>query len=299
MRTIQGLYFDTVNTITADCDEEILRSCMQLCKEFEKKLSKTIKGSDVWNLNASEGRPVQVSEDTCNIIKCALQFYQYTNKAFHIGIEPLVNLWNVKNAKEPPLDDEIKKAIQKVGELEIVVADNEITVPKGMQIDLGGIAKGYITDKVADFLRDKKINSGLLNFGGNIVAINTKPDKTPWKVGIQRPFATTGQDYFAITWLNNNTIVTSGIYERYFVSDGRLYHHIIDPKTGYPSSKGIILASVIGKESMVADALATSVLLLGWEEGKALCEKFGYEVLAVFESGEIFKSDGFQIQLVK
>ncbi len=299
MLTVQGKYFDTVNSITAECSEKVLDAAMKLCERYEHILSKTISGSDVWNINHSRGGGVQLRSETRDILACALDFYDKTDGAFNIGMKPLIDVWDIKHRDTPPAEEEIKAALQNIDISSIQLGNNYVLLPdKNISIDLGGIAKGYIADRVADYLRCNGVDSALLNFGGNIVCVGSKPDGTPWNIGLQSPFGQTQTDFFAITEIADGTVVTSGIYERCFMYEGKIYHHIIDPRTGQPSDSGIISASVIGKNSMIADALATSIILLGREKGLKLAEDFGYYAVCVSENGSVHKSEKIQINAI-
>lgn len=297
MNTIQGKYFDTVNSITAECPTALLEAAMKLCEKYERILSKTISGSDVWKINHSRGDRVQIKPETRDILVCALDFYDKTAGAFNIGMKPLIDLWDVKHRHTLPTEDEIKAALHEIDISEIRIENDSVIIPdKRIGIDLGGVAKGYIADCIANFLRSNGVDSALLNFGGNIVCVGNKPDGTPWNIGLQSPFGQTQTDFFAITEITDGTVVTSGIYERCFMCEGRIYHHIIDPRTGQPSASGIISASVIGKDSMIADTLATSIILLGWEKGLKLAEEYGYYAVCISENGSIYKSKKVQIK---
>ena len=300
MNTVYGSYFDTVNSICADCGTDTLEACMQLCDSYERMLSKTIPGSDVWKINHCKGGPVPISPDTRNILECAFRFYQLTEGAFNIALKPLIDVWDIKHRHSLPSEEEITEAMRylEIGGWELQ-GDCLIVPNEKAGIDLGGIAKGYIADRIADFLKSEGAASALLNFGGNIVCFGGKPDGSPWKIGLQTPFAPSQAEYFAVTELNEGTVVTSGIYERFFHADGRTYHHIIDPRTGWPSRSGILSASVIGKDSMTADALSTSLLLLGWEKGLKLAEENGYYALCITENGEVHRSEKWNINIIQ
>ncbi len=297
MQSVTGAYFDTVNTITADCADGVLEEAMKLCEIFHNRLGKNTGGSDVYRINHAGGRGVAVDGSTAEILNCSKEFYERTEGLFNISIEPLARLWDIKNRKQPPKDVEIQKALAHIDLRLLECGSGKAVLPLGMQLDLGGIAKGYIADAVAGFLKDKGVKHALLDFGGNIVAISGKDDDTPWKVGLKRPFASRTQDFFAVTELSGGTIVTSGIYERFFVYEGKIYHHILNPKTGYPADTDIVSVTVKGTNSMMADAVATSVLLMGWEKGRPFAEKLGYQVLGVLKNGGIAKSEDFCIML--
>ena len=175
---------------------------------------------------------------------------------------------------------------------QIKVEGNTVTLPEGMMIDLGGIAKGYIADELAAFLREQGVTSADLNLGGNVITIGRKPDGTAWRIGVQNPHGSRDESILILN-LVDATVVTSGNYERYFELDGVRYHHILDPETGYPVSNGLASVSIITQSSMYADALSTACYVLGLEEGMALIEELeDVEAIFITEDLEIHYSSG-------
>ena len=298
--TNTNFMFDTVTSISiysAKKDknpDEILGETINMCRALEKKLSKTIDTSDVSLINNSKGEPVQVSEETIELINLSKKYYTLSNGSFDITIAPLSEKWNFKNKDVKPLsDEEIQHLLPYVGMDFIEIDGNTVrkTNPNS-QIDLGGIAKGYIADKTAEYLKSKGVTSALINFGGNIVTIGNKPEGQPFKIGIQKPFSE-ANDIIGFINLENGTVVTSGSYERYFEYEGKKYHHILDPKTGKPAESGVTSVTIQCENSADADAISTACFVLGAEKGIEFIDSLdGVEAVFITDSGEIIKSKG-------
>ena len=268
-----GFYLDTVVTLTAYVDDaQVLQDALVVCGEYEKMLSRTIEGSDVWNINHAQGRPVTVSDDTLTILECARQVSSLSGGLFDVTIAPVSTLWDfTSGAAVLPDADAIAEAAERVDISKLTVEGNAVTLPAGMMIDLGGIAKGYIADAVKGYLEQRGVKSAILSFGGNIVAIGKKPDGKPWKVGIQDIDKPTGE-YMLVARNFGGSTVTSGIYERGFDLDGVRYHHILDPGTGWPIQNELASVTIFSDSSMWGDALATGAFALGTEKGAAMIE---------------------------
>lgn len=296
----QGIYFDTIITldIYGTKDKAVMGDCLILCEEFEKKFSKTVEGSDVWKLNHAEGAWVEVSEETIDILKEAIKYSELTEGAFDISIAPLTELWHVNdNDGILPTEEEIKEAMSHVNYQCIQIDGNKVRLTdEKAQIDLGGIAKGYIADKLEELMKERGVTSAMINLGGNIKVVGSKKDGSSWNIGIQKPFADRNEVIGSVM-IKDKTVVSSGIYERYFEYDGKIYHHIIDKTTGAPSESDLEAVTIIGESSTAADALSTSCLLLGSEEGMKLVEQTaGVEAVFVTRDGVILESSGAGFQ---
>ena len=231
-----GFYLDTVITLTAYTeDKQVLKDALEECGRYEQMMSRTIEGSDVWRINHAKGEPVEVSDDTMNILRCAQEISGKSGGAFDVTIAPVSTMWNfTKEPHELPDAEAIAKAAELVDYTRMKLEGNQVTLPEGMMIDLGGIAKGYIADRVKAYLKERGVKYAILSFGGNIVAIgNTKPDGTSWRVGIQDIDKQTGE-YMLISLNKGGSTVTSGTYERGFDLDGVRYHHLLSAETGWP-----------------------------------------------------------------
>ena len=206
-----GFYLDTVITLTAYTEDvQILNDALEECGRYERLLSRTVEGSDVWNINHAQGKPVTVSDDTIEILQTAASVSEASDGAFDVTIAPASTLWDfTSGAAVLPDARKLEEAAQLIDYTRVEIDGNEVTLPEGMMIDLGGVAKGYIADAVKYYLEDRGIESAILSFGGNIVAIGLKPDGTPWKVGIQDIDEPTG-NYMLVAANYGGSTVTSG-----------------------------------------------------------------------------------------
>jgi thiamine biosynthesis lipoprotein len=231
-------------------------------------------------------------------VEQALEYSRESNGAFDVSVGPLVRLWGIGSATPRiPGEQVLAAALDAVDYASVQTNEAERTIylpREGMGIDVGGIAKGYAADEAARMLREAGVKSALLDFGGNILVVGTKPDGTPWRIGIQVPDvnAVRGQ-YLGIAEITDLAVVTSGTYERYFVQDGKRYHHILDTTTGFPVENGLESVTIITSESMRADALSTSVFALGLEDGMDFVESLpGVEAAFVTAEGVVHLSSG-------
>ena len=289
-----GFYLDTVITLTAYTEDgQILKDAMEECGRYEQMLSRTIEGSDVWRINHANGKPVKVSEDTAAILRCAAEISENSSGAFDITIAPASTMWDFTSGKvELPDTEALAAAAALVDYSKVQLEGNTVTLPEGMMIDLGGIAKGYIADKVKAYLEERGVEHAILSFGGNIVAIGKKPDGKDWKVGIQDIDKPTGE-YMLVVANRGGSTVTSGIYERGFEVDGVRYHHLLNPKTGWPEQNKLASVTILSESSMEGDALATAAFILGKGKGLELIESLpGIEAVFIERDRKVTYSSG-------
>lgn len=253
---------DTVVSLTAVCDKDVLDGAFLLCEEYEQLLSRTVKGSDVYNLNCSDGF-IKVDSDTENIIKKSIYYAELSGGKFDITIHPVSSLWDF-NGEVIPSRNEIAEALKNVDYQSIEIVDSKVNL-NGKKIDLGGIAKGYIADKLLEYFKQNNATEGIIDLGGNLVVWGDRD----YTLGIKKPFS---DGIAAKIKLRNKTIVTSGTYERYIEQDKKIYHHILDTKTGYACESDLNSATIICNSSLDADALSTICILLGLEKAKELIE---------------------------
>jgi FAD:protein FMN transferase len=300
MKTVEGKYFDTINTISAYGEESLLQEAMDRCSFYNALLSKTIEGSDVWKINHAGGKPVLVGNDTTTILRTAGEISAASAGAFNIAVGSAVNLWKFTSG-EARIPDEasLKASLSTADYSQIRLDGNTVTAPAGMKIDLGGIAKGYIADRIADFLRERGILHAILNFGGNVVTLGCKLDGTPWNVGLQYPFGEHGKKCWATVPCSDGSVVTSGIYERGFYSGGVWYHHIVDPRTGWPVQNGVECVTVCAENSFLADGLTTAMFVLGPEEGMKLAERFQVQAIYLERGWKIRYTAGLHFVLLE
>lgn len=296
-----GFQLDTVITLTAYCeDKTVLEDALKECGRYEQLLSKTIEGSDVWRINHAGGEPVEVDPVTAEVIREALAISSVSEGAFDVTIAPASALWDFK-AETPALPDadELAEAASRTDWRKVQMEGNTVTLPAGMMIDLGGIAKGYIGDAVRAYLENRGITSAVLSFGGNIVTIGTKPDGKPWKIGVQDIDRPTGE-YMLVVESSGGCAVTSGIYERGFEIDGVRYHHLLEPATGWPVQNSLASVTILTDSSARADGLSTAAFVLGEEKGMALIEELkDTEAIFIRRDRTVLYSSGAEKYLVQ
>ena len=263
---------DTVCTITLyewnGDGERIVDEAFGLCGKYEKMLSSTVSGSDIFAINHSGGKPVEVSQETVELLERAKQYCKLSDGAFDITIYPVKSLWDFSGESASlPDQDSLSEAADLVDYTKIDIAGTTVTLPDGMGIDLGAIAKGYIADRAADYLRQQGVTSAIIDLGGNIFTIGKKSDGQLWCVGIRMPFEEGEADVVETSY---SSVVTSGVYQRYFKKDGVLYHHILRSSDGMPCDTGLYSVTVISGCSEQCDALSTVCMLLGYEKSKTL-----------------------------
>ncbi len=291
-------YFDTVVTVTAYTDDsQILDRVEEECLHYECLLSKSIEGSDVWNINHAGGERVAVSDETRELILRALEYSRMSDGRFDITIEPCVALWDFSEESEEKLPDAagLAAAAEKVDWTLVDVNEQGVQLPAGMSIDLGGIAKGYISDRVAELLSEGGVESALINLGGNVRTVGSKPDGSSWRIGIQDPEGVRDQSIVGVVTLEGNSVVTSGIYERGFTVDDVVYHHILDTETGWSVQNELAGVSIVTEESCTADALSTTVFAMGLEEGTAFVEGLeNVDAIFVTREGDVSWTTGLE-----
>lgn len=270
---------DTYITITIydDYDTTIIDKTMDFIKQYDALWNRHNPQSDISKLNNSTGF-CSVDPQTKDIIGQSLAYSELSGGLFDITTAPLSDLWNVKERTAPPAEAEIAGAKQKVDYHAIRFQDGQVSVYPA-KVDLGGIAKGYIADKTKAFLLQNGVNRAVIDLGGNIYAIGEKEKDTPFQIGIQKPFS---NDIIKTIPLASSSAVTAGTYQRYFEKDGKIYHHIINPKTGYPADTDLVSATIISDHSTQNDALATTCILLGYEQAVSFLKEHFPDVSAFF-----------------
>lgn len=282
-----GIHFDTVIQIDIydSNDTELLDQCFEQCQVFEQTISRTIETSEIYKINHANGKPIEVSEMTLELIQKGIEYGDLTNGKFDITIAPLIELWDFKNnTGNIPDKIAIQEALSHVNYKNIVIDGNKVSLTDpNAAIDLGGIAKGYIADYLKDYLIDEGIESALINLGGNILTIGSKPDDTPFHLGIQKPFDKQGTAITSVK-VTDSSVVSSGVYERYFEVENTLYHHILDTSTGYPCDNRLLGVTILSEKSVDGDALSTSCFVLGLNDGRKLIKSLdGVEAIFITE----------------
>lgn len=286
-----GMYFDTVVKIEISGlkDSSIMDHCFDLCKQYENMFSKEIETSEISKINSAKGTPVEVSAETASLIKKGLYYSELSGGAFDITIAPVSELWDFRgDKKEIPPQEAITEALTHVGYQNVTVDGNTVTLadPEAA-LDLGGIAKGYIADQLKAYLKKEGVKHALINLGGNILVIGNQPNGNDYKIGLQKPF---DEQNTAITTVSvhDQSVVSSGIYQRYFKIDGKIYHHILNPQTGYPYENNLLGVTIISDQSADGDALSTTCFALGLEKGMEL-------IKSIDHTEAIFITDDYQL----
>ena len=306
-------------TIYDSQDKALLDDCLALCDKYELVFSRTNEKSELYKLNHRKDTsdkdtntdrqttpyPVSgtadtwhISEDLASLLSQGLSITRESDGAFDIAIAPLTSLWDF-TAEDPKVPDDaaIQKALPLCSSDGVTIDGQDITLPSDdIQFDVGAIAKGYIADRMKDLLVKKGVKSAIINLGGNVLCIGSKPDGTPFKVGIQKPFADRNETE-AVMDITGKSVVSSGIYERCFKQGGKLYHHILNPQTGYPYDNGLISVTIISDQSVDGDALSTTCFALGLEDGLKFAEKKGVQAVFITEDYELHYTDGFQDEI--
>lgn len=272
--TSSRLLLDTVCTVTLyePADPELVSQALDLVAHYESLLSATIEGSEIWNINHSQGEPVPVCSETAKVLRLGLQYSEISQGKLDITIGQVTDLWDFGHGGQVPSVEQLRSALETVDYRCLHILGNEedgytVTLEKtGAEINLGAIAKGYIADQVASFLRAKGVTCALLDLGGNIVALGEKPNGQPWHIGVETPYSDRTELLGTLS-LSAAAVTTSGIYERQFTQDGQIYHHILDPKTGYPVETDVVSVTVITDTAAQGDCLSTLCLLFGLEAG--------------------------------
>jgi thiamine biosynthesis lipoprotein len=270
----------------------VYREIFDRLREIEDRMSVTLPGTELDRINANAGiGPVAVHADVFEVLEMAVRYAELSGGGFDPTIGPLVSLWNI-GGDEPrlPSQEEIDALLPLVNWRDLELDREGLTVflkKPGMALDLGAIAKGYAADEAAEILRKNRIKRAIIDLGGNILTYGEKRDRSPWRVGVQNPLDSRGV-YIGIVEIREQTVVTSGVYERFFEAAGVRYHHILSPADGYPVRNSLLSVSIVTGRSVDADALSTAVFVLGYERGKALVESLeGIGVVFVFEDRSI------------
>lgn len=282
-------------TIYAPSEKEgqnIIDEVFKRVEEIENLMSTSIENSDISRLNNHAGESaVKVDSETLELLRLGKEYKDLTNGAFNIGIGALINLWDITGS-EPcvPPQNEIKELLDhfNLDELKLNDEENEARIEDPeMRIDLGGIAKGYAVDEAIRIIRDRGIEHGIVDFGGDVYVLGNKPDGNEWRVGINNPeigvSGVVGRIYSS-----DMSVVSSGDYERYFMENDQLYHHILDSETGYPTDNQLSSVTVISDSSIEGDVFSTAIFVMGLEDGLEFANTIeGVEAILITESKKV------------
>lgn len=295
--TVEGFFFDTfVSIVIYDpCNSSVTDGCIELCSHYDRLFSKSIPESDIYRINHSGGIPVSVSGDTVFLLSEAIRYAELTDGKIDPTIETVGSLWDFHPSDMPELPDEaeIASALTHVDYRSIVITGSTVTLTDPeCSLDLAFLAKGYIADKLKEYLLANGIHNAIINLGGNTVVLGSKPGNETFTVGVEKPFGDgTPIACFALT---DCSLVTSGVYHRCFYDGDTLYHHILDTATGYPVENHLYGVSILGESSLTCDALSTTCFVLGPEDGMTLIETLdGIEAMFIMDDNTMRYSSGF------
>ncbi|MDP4178672.1 MAG: FAD:protein FMN transferase [Bacillota bacterium] len=281
--------------------EKAVDEVINRLNDIDDKMSVFKNFSEISIINDNAGKSmISVSDDTYKVIKSAVKYSKLSEGMYDPTVGPLVNLWGIGTDNAAiPNDSEINKKLKMVNYKDILFDDDTFSVmlaQEGQSFDAGGIAKGYAADEVNKILKKNHIKSAVINLGGNIFVLGSKVNNKNelWKVGIQNPFDYRG-NHVGVINIKNKSIVTSGNYERYFEYEGKRYHHIIDPKTGYPSESKIVSATIISDKSIDGDGLSTGVYIMGLQKAFKLIESLkGIDAIFITNDKKIYCTFGIK-----
>lgn len=285
---------DTYMTLEAygENGEKAVSEAKECVIELEKLLSVNDENSEIYALN--HGKNPVLSQETLDLTRKSLEYAAKTNGAFDPTVYPITSVWGFTTGeKRVPDSAEIASLLEKVGYEKVLTAGENVVLQNGAELDFGGIAKGFASDKCADIMRKNGINSAILNLGGNVYALGKRSDGNLWRVGVADPLGESAEDKAGILSVSDRAVVTSGNYQRSFTQNGVVYGHIIDPKTGYPADSDLLSVTIISPDGTLCDALSTALFVMGREEAvRFYRENSGFDIILIANNGEIFVSEG-------
>ncbi len=286
--------------------EAILENAFAEIRRYESIFSRTVEESEIYKINNAKGTPVEVSDDVIEVLEQSMYMSVISEGKFDVTVGELTSIWNFtgENPSVPDKED-VEKALQSTDYNNIVIEGNTVVLTNAQtQIDLGGIAKGYIADRITEYLKECGVASAVINLGGNIALVGTKPDGSMWNIGIERPYSDRTELIGSVA-VRDATVVTSGVYERKFEEDGVLYHHVLDPETGFPAETDLeaVTITAAAGNSGFCDALATICLMLGTDEAIKLVEELqqqypekNLQAALIDKEDRIVQTDGMEIE---
>ncbi len=291
-RFLMNTYFEIIlySSLNQNEAEKIANESFLIARRLEEKYSTTLSNSSVFMWNNSLPEEFNIDRESYNIILDAINISRETSGAFDITVYPLIKLWGFLNQEYRfPSNSEIKAVINKVSYKNMILKENKLLLIKNCQIDLGGILKGYTVDRMVEYLTSRTgISAGIVNAGGNLKVFGKKPDNSSWKVGIRHP-RKSGDIIDVVNLKSGESISTSGDYERFFITNSIRYHHILNPKTGYPVKNGCVSVSVISPSAEFSDAYSTALFVVGREKAFNLAKKKNLKLIIVTEEENSLK----------
>lgn len=284
---------DTAMDFTVYGDAALLDEAETLIGSLEEQVSVTDEHSDIYAIDHTGSG--SLSGNAAELMEQALELCRRTGGALDISVYPIVQAWGFTTGSyQVPDEETIQSLLPLVDytQIQYDAATGVVTLPEGMEIDLGSVAKGYAGQLAAQMLRNSGVESALLNLGGNVQTVGAKPDGSPWQIGIKDP---QGEDAMMVLSVEDQAVVTSGGYERYFEQDGQTYWHVMDPSTGHPADSGLISVTIVGDEGVVCDGLSTALFVMGLEKAADLwAQSCDFEAVFVTASGEVYITEGLR-----
>lgn len=262
-------------------------------QRLDELLSVTGESGDVYQLNQLGQR--QVEADTLAVISRAVDVSKETDGLFGCTITPVMKLWEFRDGNfRVPSPEELAEQLAKVDGSKVRIEGNTVTLLDGVTVDLGAIAKGYTSQRIMEVYRENDVTSGIVSLGGNVQTLGRKPDGSLWRVALEDP--RNSEDYFGILDVENKAVITSGGYQRNFTENGKLYHHIIDPRTGYPAENGFISVTIVSEDGTLADALSTALFIMGPEKAEAFWKEHKdlFDAVMMTDDGKILMTKGLR-----
>lgn len=281
-------------TVYGENADTALNKAEDRIHEIEALLSVTDEDSEIYAVNHSGGTPVRLSSDTERVLSFALDMAQKTNGALDPTIYPVLTAWGfTTESYQIPAQEKLDQLLKTIGFDKVQIEDHALALPNGMQLDLGAVTKGYAGDEIVNLLKNSSVASAIINLGGNVQTLGTRPDGSMWRVGLKAPDA---DGHIGILEVSDCAVVTSGGYQKYFTGeDGKTYHHIIDPSTGKPAENGLVSVTVVGKEGKLCDALSTALFVMGADRAiEFWSENSGFEMILLTDTNEILLTEGLE-----
>ena len=290
-RTATVFAMNTVMDLTVYGNADALTDAETRIRELERLFSVTDENSELFAVNRDGGGTV--SAETAALISASLALCGRTGGALDITVYPVVHAWGfTTDVFRIPSEEELAELLGVVDYRRVALDENHVALPGGGALDLGSVAKGYTADCLTALLREAGVESALLNLGGNVQAIGTKPSGEGWRVAVRDP---KGEGYVGVLTVSDRAVVTSGGYERYFERNGETYHHIIDPATGHPAKSGLSSVTVVANQGLLADALSTALSVMGLDRATEHWKQYrDFEAVFVAENGELYLTEGLE-----
>lgn len=290
-RTATVFAMNTVMNLTVYGSADAIAAAEARIRESERLFSVTDEKSEIFAVNRNGGG--EVSAETAVLIAAALTFGARTEGALDITVYPVVRAWGFTTGNHRVPDAaELEELLTSVGYDRVTVSGNTVTLAENTEIDLGSVAKGYTADCLTALLREAGVTSALLNLGGNVQAVGSRPDGKDWRVAVRNP---NGKEYVGVLSVSDRAVVTSGGYERYFERNGQIYHHIIDPATGYPAKSGLSSVTVVAESGLLADALSTALYVMGLDRATAHWKEYrDFDAVFIDDEGELYITEGLE-----